>query len=405
MATYFARSNGNINGSIWATTPSGTGSTVTFVAGDVLVANSFTVTVNVSTDLGGTGEVRNDTTGGATAGGLFSLSNGVTLMANVFAGSATCVTLASTASATVVGNVTGGTAASAFGVSFTSTGTLTLTGSVTGGTAAAGLNVGAAGTLTMTGNVSSSSSLNGRGINNAGFLSTLNITGNVTGTSNAEGIAGNSAYNSTITGNVTANGMTLISSSVVTIVGTATGGVNAGVTGSTASQLTVTRAKGGPLASSAVGVASAATTGWTTVEEIEYGDLGASPTSGSIRFVDKGSNVAVMYRFNTSKKTLTDASASSALLPATSDVRKNIVYNAGTFIGTMNVPAAASVALGVAVDNTTGTAVLTSGNIPDIWNVPVSSISVSGSIGERLKNCSTVASMGQQLAAALNNVQ
>ena len=156
MATYYARKNGNINATdVWAPTPTGTAGAQTFAAGDVLVANSFAITVNVSTDLGATGEVRNDTTGTATAGGSFALSNGVTLTANVIAGTVSVVTLTSTNSATIVGNVTGGSA-NAYGVNHSSSGTITITGNVTGGSgsSAFGINMSAVnGKATITGNV------------------------------------------------------------------------------------------------------------------------------------------------------------------------------------------------------------------------------------------------------------
>ena len=92
------------------------------------------------------------------------------------------------------------------------------------------------------------------------------------------------------------------------------------------------------------------------------------------------------------------------VFPSASDVRKGVSFNAGNSVGTMAVPPAASVASGVAVDNTIGTAFLNASDVASVWNVAVSGIGVSGSIGERLKNCSTVATMGQQLATSLTNV-
>jgi len=62
------------------------------------------------------------------------------------------------------------------------------------------------------------------------------------------------------------------------------------------------------------------------------------------------------------------------------------------------VPPAAAVSIGVPVDNTTGTAYL---NPTDIWNVPLASITTPNSIGERLKDASTVQTTGAQLAAFL----
>ena len=405
MPTYYARKAGNINATdVWATTPSGTAAAQTFVAGDVLVSNGFAITVNVSTNLGSTGEVRNDTTGGATAGGSFSLSDGVTLTANVFAGSATCVTLAGTASATIVGNITAGTATNAHGVSTSSTGTLTITGAVTGGSGANthGVNFTSASpaTVAITGNVTGGSGAN-YGVNHANS-GTLTITGNVAATANALGVASNSTGTTNVTGNVSGAGGSATNwgiahygGATTTVVGTVTGGSSSpGFSGG--GTFTCTRAKGGAAASAAVGVMGS-TTGSTSVEEIEFGDLGASPTSGPIRLVDKTSNVAVMYRFGTTKKNLVGANA-SGLMPAASNVRSGTVYNGGNSTGTCAVPAASSVVSGALVDATTGTAALTPASL---WDYLTSAATTSGSMGERLSNCATVASVGQSLANAL----
>lgn len=84
--------------------------------------------------------------------------------------------------------------------------------------------------------------------------------------------------------------------------------------------------------------------------------------------------------------------------PLPINVRKGIVYADGNFTGTLEVPAAGSVALGVPVDNTTGTAVLTPAAV---WDYATSSITNASSIGARLKNCSTVDTTGEQLEALL----
>lgn len=127
MATILANQNGD-----WDVTATWIGGVVPG-AGDVAVANTRTVTVNVSVTCT---EIRNDTTGGATAGGSFSLSDGITLTGNVYAGdlasAVSCATLASTNIATINGVVTGngygpgstGIAAGIYGVNNTGTGTL-----------------------------------------------------------------------------------------------------------------------------------------------------------------------------------------------------------------------------------------------------------------------------------------
>ena len=84
---------------------------------------------------------------------------------------------------------------------------------------------------------------------------------------------------------------------------------------------------------------------------------------------------------------------------AEADVRSGIVYGpANNYTGTCAVPPAAAVSIGVPVDNTVGTGYL---NATDIWNVPLASITTPNSIGERLKDASTVQSTGAQLAAFL----
>jgi hypothetical protein len=84
--------------------------------------------------------------------------------------------------------------------------------------------------------------------------------------------------------------------------------------------------------------------------------------------------------------------------PIPANVRAGVVYASGTQTGTLAMPTAASVAFGVPVDNTTGTAVMSPS---DVWNVATSAMTTAGSIGERLKNASTVETTGDQLAALL----
>lgn len=400
MATYYARKSGNIDATdVWATTPSGTAGAQTFASGDVLVANSFTVTVNVTTNLGSTGEVRNDTTGGATAGGSFAMSTtGVTLTAKVIAGAVTCVATSGSVSVTVVGDVTGGTASAAYGINHNSSGTLNIVGAVTGGIAGNcwGLH-NASGLAVITGNVSGGSGPSAHGVLSNSASSATTITGNVTGGTQGDGFRHAGSYTASITGTVSGGvgaGATAQGGGIAvsgTCVGAASGAAGL-FTGSFV--CSATRAKGGPNTGSPVGVAAGSASA-TTVEEIEYGDLGASPTSGPIRLSDKTSNVAVMYRFGTTKKTLVDT-ASTSLLPAASNVRSGTVYNAGQTTGTCAVPGAASVLVGVPVDNTVGTASVSSAAIQSACDAALTAFS-SG----RLANCATVASTGQALADAL----
>jgi hypothetical protein len=82
--------------------------------------------------------------------------------------------------------------------------------------------------------------------------------------------------------------------------------------------------------------------------------------------------------------------------PIPADVRLGTVYSLGTQTGTLHMPHPNQVSYGIPVDNTFGNAVL---SMSDIWNVQSSTLTTNGSIGQRLKNASTVESTGDQLSA------
>lgn len=417
MATYFARKTGNINATdVWATTPSGAAGAVVFTNSDILLSNSFTITVNVSTTIA---EVRNDTTGGATAGGTFELSNGVTLTSNVFGNALTngvCVNLATGLSATIIGNITGGSFTNSVGVRNNGNGTLTITGSVTGGSAsgagANGVTNISTGTTNITGSITGGSVNQNFGVNN-NSTGIVNISGSVTGGSatSCNGVTNAVGGTISVTGNVTggtnstAYGAYNTSTGTITVVGTSTSSATTiGSYNNSSGTLTVTRAKGNGFGNGSVGLNSvvgvfSSQNGLTRVYEIEYGDLGQSPTGGPVSFVNSTTNVALFYRPSLTKKTLVDAAASLDL-PATNNVRNGTTYNFGSNTGTCIIPSASSVAFGVAVDNTTGTATLTPSNI---WDHSTSSISTADSIGQRLKNAATVSSVSDQVVTLQGN--
>jgi hypothetical protein len=513
MPTYFARKAGNINAAdVWATTPTGAASNLfpTFTNADVLVANSFGITVNVSTTVA---EVRNDTTGGATLGGTFTLSAGVTLTANIFsayyANGLSCV--AASVSSNIVGNVTivtSGNASSQLNRAVIFTGTpgtaLNITGNIitpSGFTHALIVDCQTlGGQLNITGNLLGNA---GSGNNSIAFGSGVSNTGTITITGNI--LAGNAvaiSSNSTnlpinVTGTVTGGntgvfGISNFSTSTCTIVGSAVGGVGgAGVSNSSTGTIRVTRAVGNAFGpgntaglAAAVGAANVGV-GVIEIEQLEYGTNGMSPTSGTgIRLKKANTNVAIFnYADTAGAKTLIDATANAAM-PAASNVRSGVSYASGALTGSCAVPAAGSVSLGVPVDAGFGTAVLTpdavwgaatrtltagagltaaeewshssrtvtggtvttltnaptvptaaaiaaqvrteisvelgrvdqaissratAGDIPteteiaaEVWAKPTTELTITGSIGERAKNQSTVSTTGAQLAAALS---
>ena len=396
MATYYAVAAGNFNAtSTWSTTPAGVAGFGPPIAGDTAIANNRAVAVTASATCL---EVRNDTTGGATAGGTFTLSNGVTLTANVVQGNvtggATVVTYAGATpnSASIVGNASSvNTSGGNTPINHTGTGTLNFTGNITGdahGTGVGGVLslASASGTINFTGNATGGSGTLGYAIQNAA-AGTINIVGNCLGGSAA-------AIGNQSTGTVNITGQAI---------GSATGGAGSGVANISTGTIVVTRAVGngyGPGSVglvAAVGVANSAL-GVVSVEELEYGTLGMSPTSGAgIRLKKLTSNVAKFNYCDTAgAKSLVDATQGQ--MPAATDVRNGVSYASGALTGSAYIPSASSVGFGVPVDATTGTAVLTPA---DIFNTLTSTMTTSGSIGERLANASTVAVTGQQITNAL----
>lgn len=187
MATWYATAAGNINtAGRWNSLPNGAGTAMTWppASGDVLVANSYVITVNVSVNLGA-GELRVDTTGGATTGGYFNCTTaGVSVTANFFGGGGTYVIVWNNSGiGYFVGNIIGGGSANQYGVAILQ-GTVNATGTVTGG-----------------------SGTNAWGIfMNAG---TVNLTGDAAGGIGADGIRCNADTTSlTVTGNAIAGAST-----------------------------------------------------------------------------------------------------------------------------------------------------------------------------------------------------
>jgi len=392
MALIVSAATGNFNaGATWV------GGIVPGAADEARASTTHTITITANVTCT---ELSNDGTG------IYTLNSGVTLTANVTSKSTTvtrnCLqfTAASPATASIVGNVTGGTVSSAVAAVNNSTGTLSITGNVASGTASAasGASNNSTGTLSITGNVTSTgadSILNGS-------FGTINVTGNVTGgtTINANAIRNSGSGVINVTGNSTAgtgsaaNGISIaggsgtltgnslgggsgtaygvsVTTGTATIIGNCTGGsfgsgANLGSTGT----LNVKRAVGnsyGPGNTSGLSPtvgANNAGLGVIQIEELEFGTNGMSPISGTgIRLKKVSTNAAVFnYVDAGSAKTLIDATQNAAM-PAATNVRNGVSYASGALTGSAYIPAAGSVAFGVPVDATTGTATLTAADV------------------------------------------
>ena len=337
MALITSAASGNFNaGATW------TGGVVPTTGDEARAATGHTVTINVNTTCD---EVSNAGTG------KFVFANNVTLTANVTNKSATagnCVELTGTNSASIVGVVTsGGTANGTFAIANLGSGTLTITGNIVGSVQSTSgrtcITNNSTGTINITGDVA------GAGIGSASVIANastgeINLTGTTTsGTGASAPLQNNSTGTFTVVGNLIASNATPAFASA------------------SAAATNVLR---GNFQSSAQGVLP------IYAQKVI---LGSAPSQNEFIFaVDGISTTATFY-------------TADALpgVPSESDVRSGTVYGSSSELtGTLAVPPAGSVALGVPVDNTTGTAALTPASV---WDHLLTAITTSSTIGTLLK--------------------
>ena len=225
--------------------------------------------------------------------------------------------------------VTGGSGGTSIGINNNSTGTVTVTSNtVTGGSVsfAYGLNNASTGTITITSStVTGGSGTNSYGLNNAS-------TGTVTVTSTTlTGGSGSTAY-----------GLSNVSTGTIVSTGdiTATNSASGLSSDSTAANVKIS--------GSLIGSIS----GRPAIYASKY-LIDPTPTTAKFR---QGKNGTTTYSdFFTADNSLGQA--------AITDVRFGTVYASGALTGSAYIPAAGSVALGVPVDATTGTATLTAADV------------------------------------------
>jgi hypothetical protein len=83
--------------------------------------------------------------------------------------------------------------------------------------------------------------------------------------------------------------------------------------------------------------------------------------------------------------------------PSTSNVRQGTVFgDTAQFTGVVAIPPTGSVLKGVPVDNTTGSTSFTTQNV---WSLDVNNLTITGSLGARLRNVATVATDGAAIAS------
>jgi len=391
MANRFAVASGNFNDTAtWSTTAAGSPGASVPVAGDNAIANNRTVTITANAICD---NITNGLAYGGTPGGNFTLSNGVTLTANVVAGSAAStavVNLTSPNSASIVGNLTGGIGLSAHAVS--TTGNLSVTGNIAGGNGsnALGIAVSSPGSVSVSGNVTggfgTNSSLPNYGIQiSSGSAASVSVTnGNVTGGS---GVIAHGIHSLNPTGSISVIGNIIGSSSSagaginngstgsVNVTGNVTSSNAAGIINATTGSLTIS----GTLTSSNSAHALTCTNQTSASVDIS-GSLisspqGLLPTNCAKFRVNPTPSTAFVRFAKNGTTTYSDffTADNTGLGPATNHVRSGVTYSG--MVGTLAVPLPSQVAVGVATDNTVGTALVTGADIATaVWGAATRSI-------------------------------
>lgn len=419
MALRYAVASGN-----WSSTSTWDGGTLPTASDDVF-SNGFTVTINGTFTVLSIRNTLNAAAPIILLGGQFIYANGGNLTCTaaqaIYVGSTTPtleMTLASPNTATFNGNVLTITNTNAYmAIRHSSTGTLNLNGNYTvdiNNATKQIINVTSTGILNVVGNLSINSTTGGSGNATAllvGANATINITGDVSasGSSAVSASTGAAIYissNSTvnITGNIT-NGVV---PAIITI------GANLNITGNITAATTpaiynITSAA----TISAIGIITASSTNPAILVGITYNTNAASGTlvkvSGNVvnstnisaivapRVTIDTNTSSWLFQISTGGNKTLYAPGVALGNPAIANVRFGTTYGASSELtGTLRVPTAANVLSGVLVDNTTGTLLMTPAQF---WNYLIASGFTADSIGDRLQNAATVATVGGQIAS------
>jgi hypothetical protein len=347
----------------------------------------------------------------------------------------------------IVSDIMGGLLPSPYGnsVVIRNSGVVNITGSIAGYVLEGlSINTIGGGTVNISGSIRGNYLRAGGGANSTGITcyvnKTINIIGDVIGETNVGGNAITTAAGQLITVNLDVKGNVYSKSSLTSIAQLSAGTLNLTVTGSVYCQLSTTAAPisanagtlntritgsviAGPLVSaisttSAVpgssfiegpiyagfsqpGVQFAASTYFLTATGPFYNVNNRNAVFAQNLQLISGSTPTWTFDTETygEQRTLYTQNYPGNF-PTSSNVRQGVTFgDTGQFTGTVAIPSASNVLRGVPVDNTTGSASFTTQNV---WNVPTASLTVTGSVGERLRNTATVASDGAAIASKGN---
>jgi len=336
-----ATASGKWSQSIWDVTPG---------VGDDVFANNFTVEIDQNVNVG---SLRTALSSGyAVAGGTFNIFQPYTVTVSgsgIVAGTTTCLTVNTSGSdaAKVIGVVTGGSSAAAYGTSNAGFGGLSVTGKVNGGTNATAY-----------------------GVYNASVGYVI-LSGNVLGSSTAPAVAQGSTGTLLVSGTVTAS---------------------TGAAGVVSSNIAARNEFTGSLVNSI--------SGRQAIYCAKYSIHPKMFDSSTRHAVDTSGTSVTFYA---------PEAYSSTYVPHVSSVALGTAYAAVSSLsgvavdipvqlsGTMIVPSISSVALGTLVGSASGVAVLTSANLLKVWETNINTLTAANSLGLRLKNAATIQEIGQQI--------
>ena len=321
------------------TTPNGITGSATITNGMIQYYNSGSITIQSSI------AASRQALGNISTGTINIVGN---ILGSTIIGVATVLNI-SAGTINVIGNLTGGISGGSIAISNLLNGTINLTGNITPGFAGFGINNTSAGTVNVTGNTIGGTSTTSHGINNAS-IGTVNITGNITaGTSTGTGI------NATTAG-------------IINVIGQLQASTTANAVSSTST--TATNIFSGPFINSGSRNAIYCYNVQMYKNAVTSYQIGVSGSNNTITLLSENQTTG---------------------MPAATNVRTGITYGpTNTLTGQMVVPHPNSVSYGVQVDTTTGSAIV---KPEDIWNIPLTLLTSSNSIGQLLASSTTSASM------------
>ena len=342
--------------------------------------------------------------------------NGIVVIGGRVAGTTTAngahaiesTSAAGTIDVTNASTLAGGSGSFAYGLNNASTGAVSATSStVTGGSGGTsiGINNNSTGTVTVTSNTVTGGSATAAayGIQNASTGTVTITSSTVTGGSGSTSIGINNAS----TGTVTVTSTTLTGGS-----GSSAYGIQNASTGTIVSTGDITATN------SASGLSSDSTAASVKVSGSLIGSIGGRPAIYAAKYlIDPTPTTAKFRQGKNGTTTYSDFFTADNSLgqAAITDVRFGTVYASGALTGVAYIPAAGSVALGVPVDATTGTATLTAADVraaigmasanldTQLAAIPTAVTNASAVWDELMSSHTTAGTYGGRIVRAINS--